>query len=198
MRNYRRVADVQFPEFTPRFVNMMPFVMGDHSSLPPDLRCYAPMIDACGVEDAELGRVGYLTVDERVVAGESHRRGGVHTEGWGTVGWGGGNWGGRRGLYVANSVADTCRLYDAEIRDTPRGGAVASEQISGCASELMPEDTVYWMHDRTPHESLPLVGQRQFFRLVTSEVSLWFAAHSTPNPLGVQPAAVVVHGSKFA
>ena len=57
--------------------------------------------------------------------------------------------------------------------------------------------------DRTPHESLPLPqsGCRQFFRLVTSEVSLWYADHSTPNPLGVQPDPAVttkVAGDKFS
>ena len=45
------------------------------------------------------------------------------------------------------------------------------------------------MTDRTPHESLPLKpGQyRQYFRLVTSNVSVWYAKHSTPNPLGCTP-----------
>ena len=42
---------------------------------------------------------------------------------------------------------------------------------------------------------------RQFFRLVTSEVSLWYRDHSTPNPLGVQPdpaITAVVVGAKFS
>ena len=62
---------------------------------------------------------------------------------------------------------------------------------------------------RTPHESLPLqeAAQRQFFRIVTSQVfvfdnsyhskyfnnqvSLWYADHSTVNPLGVRPDPAV-------
>ena len=56
---------------------------------------------------------------------------------------------------------------------------------------------------RTPHESLPLEtsGYRQFFRLVTSQVSLWYRDHSTPNPLGVEPdpqITRVVVGDKFS
>ena len=42
---------------------------------------------------------------------------------------------------------------------------------------------------------------RQFFRLVSSEVSLWYRDHSTPNPLGVQPDPAltkVVVGDKFS
>ena len=55
---------------------------------------------------------------------------------------------------------------------------------------------------RTPHESLalPQGGYRQFFRLVTSQVSLWYKDHSTPNPLGVEPDPTItrtVVGDKF-
>merc|ERR1712223_684671 len=62
---------------------------------------------------------------------------------------------------------------------------------------------LYWLTDRTPHESLPLKtgAFRQFFRLVTSQVSLWYADHSTPNPLGVKPDPAItriVVGDKFS
>ena len=77
------------------------------------------------------------------------------------------------------------------------------------------------MTDCTPHESLPLPKgtSRQFFRLVTSkesrhlkvlyrismlislfqQVSVWYADHSTPNPLGIEPPknVVILRGSKF-
>ena len=42
---------------------------------------------------------------------------------------------------------------------------------------------------------------RQFFRLVSSEVSLWYRDHATPNPLGVLPdpaLTAVVVGDKFS
>ena len=62
---------------------------------------------------------------------------------------------------------------------------------------------MYWMTDQTPHESLPMKEDtyRQFFRLVTSKVSLWFQDHSTPNPNGVKPdpeITKIVSGSKFS
>ena len=44
-------------------------------------------------------------------------------------------------------------------------------------------------------------GVRQFFRIVTSKVSLWYKNHSTPNPLGVEPdpnITKVVVGDKFS
>ena len=42
---------------------------------------------------------------------------------------------------------------------------------------------------------------RQFFRLVTANVSLWYRDHSTANPLGVEPdprITRVVVGDKFS
>ena len=56
--------------------------------------------------------------------------------------------------------------------------------------------------ERTPHESLPLPKgtYRQYFRLVTSDVNVWYSKHSTPNPLGIKPGKMVkiVDGDKFA
>ena len=58
-----------------------------------------------------------------------------------------------------------------------------------------------WITDCTPHESLPLPAgtYRQYFRLVTSDVSVWYADHSTPNPLGIVPPenVKIVSGNKF-
>ena len=66
-----------------------------------------------------------------------------------------------------------------------------------------PWGQVYWITDKTPHESLPLKEKtmRQFFRIVTSEVSFWFRDPSTPNPLGVLPdpeTSKLVTGDKFS
>lgn len=70
-------------------------------------------------------------------------------------------------------------------------------------SETMKPNKMYWITDRTPHEALPLKAgcYRQYFRLVTSQVSVWFEEHSTKNPLGVVPDPTVteiVKGSKFS
>lgn len=67
--------------------------------------------------------------------------------------------------------------------------------------QLLKPNCLYWMTDRTPHESLPLSKDthRQFFRLMTNQVSVWFEADSTRNPFGVvpPPSTRVVQGSKF-
>ena len=71
---------------------MMPFIMGDPSTLPVALHSYLDLIDAC---DLTRGRHAYLSVAEaRVSAGQTQRRPGVHTEGTTASSWGGGSWGG--------------------------------------------------------------------------------------------------------
>ena len=51
------------------------------------------------------------------------------------------------------------------------------------------KNCIYWMTDRTPHEALRMkkTEYRQFFRLVTGKVSLWYEKHSTKNPYGLMP-----------
>jgi hypothetical protein len=72
---------VEFPPSTGVSCNMMPVRIGDHSSFPPEFRQYAPLVDACGIEDRERGRIGYLTVTESTVLVDGpQRRGGIHTE----------------------------------------------------------------------------------------------------------------------
>ena len=202
MANFRHITAVKFPIFAHRHINMMPIILGDPTSIPCDLHDYLPMINAC---DAETGGVAYLTIDERSVESGTHRRAGIHTEGFGNSSWGswgridwGGSWGGQKGgLYMANSIPESCSLYDTAILDTPFGGAVSDEQLMGASKTLMPANNLFWLHDRTPHASLPVKGDRQFFRLVVGKVSVWFSRHSTANPLGIQPKARIVHENKF-
>ncbi|KAL3915537.1 MAG: hypothetical protein SGPRY_007182, partial [Prymnesium sp.] len=74
-----------------------------------------------------------------------------------------------------------------------RDGKKARYPISMQANEL------FWISDQTPHESMPLRERqhRQFFRLVTSKIGVWYSAHSTPNPFGIQPQAPIVESNKF-
>ena len=66
---------------------------------------------------------------------------------------------------------------------------------------LLKAGELCWMTDRTPHESMSLKKgtRRQYFRLVTSQVSAWYEDHSTPNPLGVVPpgSVTILKGNKF-
>ena len=115
------------------------------------------------------------------------------------------------GIYMANNVEDSCCVWDCTLQADDIDGTEVIGSLGDVEHlrdmlpgepQVMKANTVYWITDRTPHESLPLKedAYRQYIRLVTSEVSLWFEEHSTKNPLGVVPdpeITVIVKGSKF-
>lgn len=204
---FQHVATVEFPEPKDRNINMMPFIIGMRETLPEDLWGYWPLVESCPVK-AEFGRIGYLTVHEGLVPeGQSQRRPGLHTETPGLMlhgghleedppCWGLGMAPDRHlvgGIYMASTVSDSCAIWPYLVQ--------APEEICGDHGDIehlrdFLEDEerpaageLVWMTDRTPHESLPLEEEsyRQYFRFVTSDVSVWFAKHSTPNPLGIEP-----------
>ena len=111
---------------------------------------------------------------------------------------------------MASNVRYSCAVWKCTLQADENGDEIIGHL--GDAKHLrdvlprkpirMSENFIYWITDRTPHESLPMVksGWRQYFRLVTSEVSLWYEEHSTKNPFGVVPdpnITKVVKGNKF-
>jgi hypothetical protein len=115
----------------------------------------------------------------------------------------------RGGIYMASTVDDTCEVWNCKIMPDSQEkeiigklGDVEHLRKLMPSGEKMKANRMYWMTDRTPHECLPIKEgtYRQFFRLVTSQVSLWYEDHSTKNPLGVVPnpsITKIVKGSKF-
>lgn len=204
----KKIAKVIFPKTRYIDINMMPFIIGDKHSIPEEYRHYYNMVEQCDINEEEYGKIGYLSIKESFVdAGNTHRRGGIHTEkpkkgmGWGG-GWGSGkidNGVVKGGLYFANSVDDSCKIWDMKIDDPDKLGDcdrfmhMLKNEISLKAGEL------YWLTDETPHQSIPLKesSHRQWFRFVSSQVGIWYEAHSTKNKLGVLPNCQVVYGSKF-
>lgn len=221
-----KVTDLEFPPPRGININMMPFIVGDRKSLPEELAGYWPMIEACERSGKTSNRqVGYLTISEGVVeAGKSQRRGGVHTDmtcvrrlrewspaqereptelsyftwGWGRVS--DGQFLG--GIYMASNLDDTCAVWDTKVEEMGLRGDVEHLRAHLGTGVHMKAGELWWMTDRTPHESLPLQSQahRQYFRYVTSGISAWYEAHSTKNPLGVVPSANVriLRENKFA
>lgn len=214
---------VSFPPPMDRDVNMLPFVMGDIESLPDDLKpYYDTLIASCPVKEDELGKVCYLTVSEGLIRpGTTQRRPGLHIEAPGSMSGPGGSfvaawehhWGRgsaytadefNGGLYMASNLGRTCRVWDALVSKGEglvdhHGGCEHLRPFLGKGTKLRANQLV-WLTDRTPHEAVPLTRARyrQFFRLVTSHVSVWFAAHSTPNPKVPLPDFVkVIEDRKF-
>ena len=188
----RKLHLVRFPKPTQLMVNMMPVVMGVPQSVPQELSSYFDLISACRFKK---GKTVYLTVNESFVERDgTQRRPGIHTDGTNSIGWGG--WGGRAGIYMATTDGH-CRAWDTMIHDVDHLGGL-DEEPDAPAIVLEP-NTLYKISDRTPHESLPAIEPhyRQFFRLVGPDIGAWWAQHSTPNPLGVQPDAPIFEHSKF-
>ncbi len=175
------------------------------------------------------GSVLYLTIHESTVkAGEGQRRPGLHIEAPGTLVRPGlcvispdfvlsRGMGGRTltfesamdgGLFMASDVKDSCRVWHCRIGRPElvigEGGSIEHMRAAlnrKARSSLMGDNEVWWISDATPHESLPVKKgtKRTFVRLVSSEVSAWYARHNTPNPHTPLPATVlVVEGDKFA
>ena len=188
---------ITFPQFSFQNVNMMPIIMGDISSVPESLQAYTPIIDLCHFRS---GSTVYLTVTESIVEkGKTQRRPGIHTDATKNQNWGGG-WGGKKidrsGIFMASSDG-RCRLWDEDTTDVDTHGGLLQSPKGECI--LMKPNELYLMNDTTPHESLPalVTGPRQFFRLVSEDVGVWFSRHSTANPLGVTPSCQVVDENKF-
>jgi len=109
------------------------------------------------------------------------------------------------GIYIASNVPDSTRVWNCAVDGEVIGQHGDIEHLRSALGEgeLMRPGQVYWITDKTPHESLPLKEKtmRQFFRIVTADVSFWFRDHSTPNPLGVMPdpeVTQIVRGDKFS
>lgn len=125
---------------------------------------------------------------------------------WGMGGWVPRNCGGYPvdGIYMATNTANSCKIYDVlidkpeEITDKHGGlDYVLSSKIKN-KGYFMEPDQLYWMTDRTPHESEPVDEdcKRQFFRLVVGKISVWYSQHNTANPM-VEPDAPIINESKF-
>lgn len=194
---------IQFPQFTGIRCNMMPFIQGNSLSLPQAYQPYAKI-----VEDnyLEKGEIGFLTIHESFVENGKSQRGyngvgvsrNVHIE----VGryknqnhWGGGNgWGGNYNtlldddtmVLIANSVSDTCRVWDAQEKSYTKDGDL-SEYISKYPEHtgvLLQAGQLAKISIFTPHECVnqQQSGNRQFFRIVGKGV-IGREDYFTVNPL---------------
>jgi len=208
----KRVADrsapscyalVQFPQFTGIRCLMMPYIQGRPETVPEQFRAgYEEIIEGITIEAGELG---FLTIDESVaMAGKPHRGSraksdrAIHTEAGrhpdGIYAWGGGGWGsshrvtldGRTGVLLANSLDDSCAIWNATHEDTSIDGDIGHEsnRYPYTDATMMRAGEVHRIGILTPHESLPVRNdtQRQFLRIVGRGVH-GRESHFTENPL---------------
>lgn len=99
--------------------------------------------------------------------------------------------------HLKSSLKYVCDMH-SNIKSTTSRGRPRRAPV---APRKMEADKLYWLTDRTPHEAVAVnyPAHRQFFRLVTSNISFWFEDHATPNRLGIElPKDVVkLSGNKF-
>lgn len=163
----------------------MPFIQGRGESLPRPYRQYAEIVESL-VFPGQEGEIGLITIDETFVeAGQSQRGYGagsrtIHTEAcmsgesftWGPT-WGtGGTVTLDRDVRVliANSIPDTCMIWDVDVHDTTPDGdlSLRSGEFPRSSGRMMQAGEVVEIGIFTPHE--PIIqrnsGNRQFFRIV--------------------------------
>lgn len=199
-----RIKPITLPEFSDLRVMMLPVVIGEESSYPDLLGPWrSTLAQLADLVPEHTGRVGYITVDEKVLqAGETMRRPGKHVDGVyrgadGGWGGGGGSWG-SKGLLTVSS-APGCRVWNQEFQGQPGSEGECDHLADQCGEgELLEADEVYWMHGLCVHESLPMdeAMPRQFARLSLPSDSPWFEGY-TANPLGVSPTGPVLPRRDF-
>jgi len=204
-------------------INMMPLLLTKEKNcieliekqLPKKLHGYVPYIVASmqaspGFAGWDEGSVCYLTIHEsRVKKGHTQRRPGLHIECPGDLkGVGGkGQWYYQTdGIYMASNVDHTCAAWNCRIDEQDEANVIGKNGnlehlravLPNNKKHLLKAHKLYWMTDRTPHEALPMKsdGWRQFFRLVSSRLSIWYEQHSTKNPIGVVPDPRITQISK--
>lgn len=203
---FHRAGEVPLPAFSGTRVMMMPIILGDGESVPPELQHYAETLAALFEKMLadHAGKVGYLTIDEkRVAAGETHRRAGKHVDGvfngsiggWG--GGGGGGWGSAgNGMLTVSNIAG-CRLWAGEfVGEVDKDGGCVGEVA---APPIVLEGGVaYWLDGLCVHESMPMAKavDRQFVRLSLPSCAPWFDGYSV-NPLGVKPTGPILPRREF-
>lgn len=192
---FRHVGQMAFPEFTGARCYMMPFIQGRGDSLPAEYAGYADVIERFPL-DGQEGQVGLITIDESFVeAGASQRGYGardrtIHTEAclsadklsWGPT------WGREPDepsgpfvrlardvrVIIANSIPDTCMLWDVAVHDTTPDGdlSMRASEFPRSAGRMMGAGEVMEIGIFTPHEPIRQrdSGNRQFFRIVGTGV----------------------------
>lgn len=184
------VGAITFPQYTGLRCLMMPYIQGDPSSVPEQFLRYADIIRSVFVRK---GDIGFLTIDESMAtAGKPHRGAhakyerALHTEAGklpGTIyNWGGAVWGGKPNvtldrdveILLANSLDDSCAVWDAVHEDTTTDGDIGhvAERYPYSDAAMIKAGEVHRIGILTPHESLPVNRdiERQFLRIVSAGV----------------------------
>lgn len=186
---YKFDGTIIFPDYSGIKCYMMPFIQGVKESLPEKFRHYGDVIEKLSFAH-EKGKIGFATIDESFVeAGKSQRGYGakertLHTEAClseNGVSWGP-SWGSNSGIWlepdvrakIANSIDDTCMVWNNEVFDTTPDGDLSerADEFPRSSGQMMKAGEVFDIGIWTPHECIDQIesGFRQFIRVVGNGV----------------------------
>jgi len=202
---FHKVGLVSLPKFSGTRVMMLPIVIGDTLSLPDFVGHYRESAKSLfNMAPSHTGRVGYLTVDEKLVnPNQTHRRAGMHVDGGDGRGWGGGGsrpWASNATGMLTVSSHPGCRVwaqdFNGEVGDEGSCDHLRDELIS--EGIVLGAGEVYWMDGMCVHESVPqsFAVNRQFVRLSLPSTASWYEGY-TENPLGIMPTGSILPRRKF-
>jgi hypothetical protein len=184
----KMIKPITLPEYKGDRVYMHEFDMAN-PSLPTGYERWNGVIkEIIASSPKQTGRA-YITIDEKIVrAGESHRRGGPHTDGNYLFSWGGGGGGwltgedgrflprekheqqycsDKGGMLIVSSY-EACKGWDGDFDGEPsQGGDCSHLDLSKLESYNLKANTLYWGNSTFIHESLPLEEdvKRQLIRI---------------------------------
>lgn len=182
------IKPISLPEYRGDRVYMHEFDI-ENPKLPTGYeRWESVFMDMINSSPKKTGKA-FLTIDEKVVKkGESHRRGGPHTDGNYIFGWGGGGSGwltGEDGRFLPKekhekqycsekggmlivSSYEACKGWNGDYEGQPnQGGDCSHLDLSKMESFILKKNNLYWGNSTFIHESLPLEEdvKRQLIRI---------------------------------
>jgi len=196
---FHKVGNVQLPRFSGTRVMMLPIIIGERKSMPDFVSHYSwtawRLAQMADVE--HLGKVGYLTIDEKPVEEwKTHRRAGMHVDGGMNAAWGGSQrpWASATGMLTVSShhgCVAWAQDFDGEIGE--EGSCEHLRNQLSSPGTLFGAGEVYWCDGLCVHESIPqpIPVKRQFVRLSLPSTAPWYEGY-TENPLGVQPTGPIL------
>ena len=117
----KKLQSVSFPTFSGLQAYMLPIIIGDTASIPKEYHGYIPLIAGCQLPESHNGTIAYLTIKEDIlVPGTTQVMPGIHLD---LKGKGFDVKQKRKkksGIYMANSVQDSCKVWDVILSDEHR------------------------------------------------------------------------------
>lgn len=203
----RHVGSITFPPFRNIRVLMMPFYLHDgENSLPSCLNHWKQTInDLVDFQSIKFG-IGYLTIDElKLKRGDTHRRPGLHVDGWiSEDGFDSGGWGGGGGYASPNQEFGMILAashfgsqgWNQEFHGQPKEYGDCQHLKDQCKPNCKVDfqaNQAYLLGPHTVHKCIPVQQDyhRQFIRISMPSKSNWNNSN-TPNPLGILPEGKIV------